>query len=262
MSGAGSGTLTALILAGSREGAADPMAVSAGVSHKALLPAGGVPMLLRVIRTLQACPEVGRIVVSAQDCDALLAPFKAARPVLPRSAAASPSRSVAAVLEEFGVPLLVTTADHALLTPEIVAGFLRAADPGADACAAVVRSTVVQAAYPATRRTWLRFRDGSFSGANLFLLRTPRAARAVQLWQRVEQQRKHPLAMARAVGPLALLCHASGLVTRRGMLRLLERRVGARLAIIELQIAEAAIDVDCPGDLALVEAVLARHAAA
>ena len=180
MSGAASEGLTALILAGSREGRADPMAVSAGVSHKALLPAGGVPMLLRVIRTLQDCPAIGRIVVCAQDCDVLLGSFEAACSVLPRPAASSPGRSVAAVFEEFGAPLLVTTADHALLTPEIVAGFLGAADAGADACAAVVRSTVVQAAYPATRRTWLRFRDGSFSGANLFLLRTSQASRAVR----------------------------------------------------------------------------------
>ncbi|NJM91716.1 MAG: hypothetical protein HC861_02805 [Rhodospirillaceae bacterium] len=40
--------MNALILAGSR-GPDDPMAKAANVSHKALLPVAGVPMLLRVV---------------------------------------------------------------------------------------------------------------------------------------------------------------------------------------------------------------------
>ena len=57
------GRVTALVLAGRRSGGADPMAAAAGVSHKALLPVAGVPMLLRVVSALRASPSVGRIVV-------------------------------------------------------------------------------------------------------------------------------------------------------------------------------------------------------
>src|SRR6185369_15359784 len=42
-------TYTALVLAGTRPGG-DPLADYAGVSHKALIEVGGVPMLLRVLR--------------------------------------------------------------------------------------------------------------------------------------------------------------------------------------------------------------------
>ena len=48
--------MNALILAGSR-GPDDPMARAAGVSHKALLPVAGVPMLLRVVEALRALPD-------------------------------------------------------------------------------------------------------------------------------------------------------------------------------------------------------------
>ena len=55
--------LTALVLAGSRrEG--DPLAASAGVSHKALIPVAGQPMLERVVSALAAVPRIGRILIA------------------------------------------------------------------------------------------------------------------------------------------------------------------------------------------------------
>ena len=254
--------LTALILAGNRAGQADPLALQAGVSHKALLPVAGTPMILHVIGALQACPSIGRIVVSTERADVLPGPLQHAPGILARSAASSPSESVAAVLQEFGAPLLVTTADHALLSREILEHFIATASKDADAVAAVARSQVVLTAYPGNSRTWLLFRDGAFSGCNLFLLRTPLAARAVRFWRTVEQQRKRPLAMARLIGPAALLGYMLRLLTLQGALRMLERRIGVRLAVTEVPFADAAIDVDKPADLILVEAILAGRATA
>jgi GTP:adenosylcobinamide-phosphate guanylyltransferase len=253
--------ITALILAGNRAGQTDPMAAQAGVSHKALLPVDGTPMILHVIRALQSCPAIGRIVVATERTD-ILAPFAEGDAVMTRSAAASPSRSVAAALQEFGTPLLVTTADHALLTAAILRSFLSQAPIAADAVAGVARSGVILSAYPDTRRTWMRMRDGDFSGCNLFLLRGPKAGRAVDFWQRLEQQRKSPLAMAKMIGPLTLFRYALKILTMQAALRLLGRRVGAQLAIVELPFADAAVDVDKPADLLLVEKIFADRRAA
>ena len=71
-------------------------------------------------------------------------------------------------------PLLVTTADHALLAPRMVRSFCDAAAAGgADLAAALVAKPVVLAEVPATKRTYLAFRDGRYSGANLFAFMTP-----------------------------------------------------------------------------------------
>jgi GTP:adenosylcobinamide-phosphate guanylyltransferase len=250
--------LTALILAGNRRDKIDPMAAAAGVSHKALLPVDGTPMILHVIRALQACPAVHRIIVSAERTD-LLASFAEARTILIRPSAPSPSRSVAASLLEFGVPLLVTTADHPLLTPAILQSFFSQSPDHVDATAGVARSEVIRAAYPNTRRTWLRMRDGDFSGCNLFLLRTPDASRAVDFWQRLEQQRKSPIAMVRTIGLAALFRYAFKILTMQAAVRLLERRMGAKLAIVELPFADAAVDVDKPADLLLVDKTFAER---
>src|SRR3546814_13233448 len=75
-------------------------------------------------------------------------------------AAASPSLSVAAALEQFGTPLLVTTADHALLRAEWLQYFLDHCPAGRDVCVALARREQVLTAVPDTQRTWLRFADG------------------------------------------------------------------------------------------------------
>ncbi len=262
MTAAGGG-ITALVLAGRRPGGgADPMAATAGVSHKALLPVAGVPMLLRVVSALRASPAVGRIAVSVEAPEETLSGLEGLEGVLLRPAAPSPARSAAAALAEFGAPLLVATADHALLTPDMVERFVSAVPGGVAAAAALARRETVLAAYPDARRTWLRFRDGAFTGCNLFLLAEAEgAARAVVFWRRVEAERKRPLAMARLLGPLFLLRFALGRLTLRAALDALGRRCGARLAAVEMPFADAAVDVDKPEDLALVEAVLRQRTA-
>jgi molybdopterin-guanine dinucleotide biosynthesis protein A len=249
--------LTVLVLAGRRQGPAEPLAAAAGVTNKALLPLAGMPMIRHVLAALQACPGLDRIIVSAEPADRILQGAGSPPGVEERASGPSPSGSVAAALAEFGTPLLVTTADHALLTPEMAGYFLAAVPEHADAAAGVARSDTVLAAYPGAQRTWLRFRGGAFSGCNLFLLRTPAAARAVAFWQQVEAHRKRPLAMARLVGLTGVMGYALRLLTLSGAVRLLERRVGARLAVVELPFADAAVDVDKPADLLLVRQALA-----
>lgn len=248
--------LTALVLAGSREGRADPMAVAAGVAHKALLPVAGVPMLLRVLQAMRASPEIGRIVVAAQGADDLLASIAVVPGTIGRDAAGSPSGTVATMLEEFGTPLLVTTADHALLTPSMLSWFVAHCSDPADAVAAVAGAETILAAYPDTRRTWLRFSDGRVSGCNLFMFRTDRATNVVEFWRSLEHERKRPLSMAWLVGPVALLAYMSRLVTLGMMVRLLGRRTGTVLGVVRMPFAEAAIDVDTPADLILVESII------
>ena len=92
------------------------------------------------------------------------------------ASAASLSGSVAAAFALAGPPMLVTTADHALLDPAMLDHFLAAADgAAADIAVGLASAAAISAAYPETRRTYLRFRDDGYSGANLFLLRTPAA---------------------------------------------------------------------------------------
>ena len=248
---------TALVLAGTRPGG-DPLAAHAGVSHKALIEVGGVPMLLRVLRALAASPAVSRIVVVIDRAEVMAGFPPVGKPVTVMPAASGPSASVAAALASEGMPLLVTTADHALLQADWVDEFVAATqrDPRADAFAALARRESVLAAAPDTARTWLRFADGAFSGCNLFLLRGAAASGLVALWQQLEAERKRPLTLLRRLGLAYVLRYRLGWLTLPQALARLGRLARARLSPVVLADGRAAIDVDKPVDLELVRRLI------
>jgi len=173
------------------------------------------------------------------------------------------SSSVVAAVEHLGFarPVLVTTADHALLTPEMVAHFCAAAiASGADVAAGLESADILLDAYPDARRTFIRFADGRYSGCNLFALVNPRAMRAVEFWRRIERERKKPWRLARAFGWRLLLAYLFGIFTLDRAMAEASRVVGIRVAAVAMPFTDAAIDVDKPEDLEAVERILAGRA--
>lgn len=258
--------MNALILAGSR-GPDDPMAKAAGVSHKALLPVAGIPMLLRVADALRATAGITRIYVCIEDASIIfqvpgLEALHRARVLEAIPAADSPAASVAAALRRIDLsrPLLVTTADHPLLTPAILRRFVETAPTECDLAVALAPAEMVATAYPGAIRTFYRLGKRRFSGCNLFLARSPKAVRVAEFWRRMEIHRKRPLRLIWEIGPLALVRVLLGLMNAEQAFAYLSRKAGAVIRPVELPFAEAAIDVDKPGDLELAERILAGRA--
>ncbi len=250
----------ALLLAGRRPGA-DPFAAAHGQTLKALIPVAGRPMVARVAATLLACPEIAAVRVLTQDTDAIAAVL----PDDPRIAAlrsgAGIARSVAAVAGSADAPwpLLVTTADHVLLTPATIAAFLAGAR-GADVAVGVVERRVVAARFADTKRTWLRFRGGAWTGANLFALSSPSALPLLAAWSGVEQDRKRGLKLIGAFGPALLLRAITRTITLPDAIARAGASLGASVRAVPLDDPLAAVDVDRAADLALAEDVLAGRA--
>ena len=220
-------------------------------------------MLARVLDALAASPSVGRIVVVGLAPDALDDPMLArkigesgAEVVEGRDSAAA---SALAALEAIGSdrPFLLTTSDHPLLRPEIVEDFLKGAvGTGADAVVGLVPFERVRQVSPDVQRTVTRLRDGEFCGSNLFALLTPTGCRAVAFWRDIEQHRKHPVRIARILGPGTLLRFLLRRLTLDGAMRQLSARSGATVRSVLLSHGQAAIDVDKPEDLTLAERLL------
>jgi CTP:molybdopterin cytidylyltransferase MocA len=254
--------VNALILAGSR-GPDDPMAMAAGVSHKALIPIAGVPMLLRVIRAVLATPGMGRIYVCIEKSEIVrdLAAQHDLATVESVAASTSPAASVAEVLKHIDLrqPLLITTADHPLLTPTILQRFIESAPTDCDLAVALAPSDAVAAAYPGAIRTFYKLGNKRYSGCNLFLARSSNVARIAEFWRRLESHRKRPLRLIWEVGPVALIRVLLGLMSAEAAFAALSRKAGGVIRHVELPVAEAAIDVDKPADLELVEHIFAMR---
>jgi GTP:adenosylcobinamide-phosphate guanylyltransferase len=221
-------------------------------------------MLLRVVRTLRGSPAVHRIVVCGIDAAALhdqpeLSEWTASGELEFTASGDTPSASVLQVLESDGAatPLLVTTADHPLLTAPIVDSFCaQATRLSVDVAVGLVAAEVVAGTFTEGRRTRLRFRDGSYCGCNLYAFLTPDAQRAARAWRRIEQHRKQPWRMIGALGPWVLLRFLLGRLGLDEAIEIASSRIGARAAAIQLTQPEAGFDVDKLSDLRIAEAYL------
>ena len=250
----------AIVLAGSRPGV-DSFAAKYGTDLKALIPVCGMPMVARPVAALLQSSQIEHVRVLTQQPERI-------GQVLPRDDRLSIEPSgdtIAATLEPIlsdpatRYPLLVTTADHALLDPAMIADFCAKAE-GSDVAIGLVERGSLTARLPDSQRTWLRFRGGAYSGANLFAFGSARGAEAVALWRSVEQDRKKGWRMIAALGPAMLLGAVLRLRTLDQTLAAVGRRLGISIRKVELDNPLAAVDVDKDADHALVTAILEGRA--
>jgi GTP:adenosylcobinamide-phosphate guanylyltransferase len=253
---------TGLILAGIRP-TGDPLARATGVSHKALVPVVGRAMLSHVIDALRRSRSVGRIIVcglgEAYRENGSLGELLQAQSVTLIDGRSTPSASVNEVLERTPdcVPLLITTADHPLLTPGIVDEFCeRSCQRGADVTAALVPADLVRRNFPDSNRTYLRFRERAYSGCNLFALLTPAGRSVPAFWMRIEEHRKRPWRMISLLGPDVLVRFVFGRLSLTSIEKFASRKMGVKVATIVLSQPEAGYDVDTVDHLKVAEAVL------
>ena len=244
-------THSVLILAGQRAGVVDPLCDALDVSHKAEILVGGIPMLDRVVKALLNSGFLKNIYISGYSESNLTE--------LPSGD--GPADSVKMALETMDqYPCLITTCDHALLTSEMIDSFIRGAtEAGADICVGLASEKVIQPAYPETKRTYLRFSDVAVSGCNLFYVANANGLKAIEFWQSVQHLRKNPLKLARKVGVRIGFRFAFGRLSLSAAFDYAAKRIGITAAPVLLPFAEAAIDVDKPADLELVETILAAR---
>jgi hypothetical protein len=146
-----------------------------------------------------------------------------------------------------------------LLSPSMIADFCSKAE-GADLAIGLVEKRPLMARLPKTKRTWLGFRGGSYSGANLFAFGSPAAAKAVALWRSVEQDRKKGWRMIASLGPSLFMGGVLRFRTLDQTLASVGKRLGLEIRKVELADPLAAVDVDKPADHALVSAILEGRA--
>lgn len=256
----------AVVLAADRTGK-DPITQHSGSACKAFAPVAGVPMIIRVLDTLQACDLISTIILCGppeslhEHCPELKQRIASGRVTwLPNLD--SPSRSAEHGLNHIppDTPVLVTTADHALLTPAIVRDFLQnAAVTPCDAAVGTVSETALSAAFPGCKRTIIRLRDGGFRGCNLYAF-NQRGRALVRFWRQAEDLRKRPWRLiGKVLGLKTVFLYLIGQLTSQQGLAAVSEKSGVNIRLVMLDDARAGIDVDKVQDLMLAESILSRE---
>jgi GTP:adenosylcobinamide-phosphate guanylyltransferase len=257
--------VTALIMAGKRSGVLDPLAERAGVAQKAVVPVNGMTMIERVVRQVAACPAVGQIRIVAHEPDEIAALPTIARLIEEGRLIFTQGKfnivdSVFSGAEGAQFPLLITTADNCLVTPEGYGEFIAACfAENAGGAAGLARKEDVQAADPQGQAKFYQFRDGGYSNCNMYWLGSPDALKAAEIMREGGQFVKFPRRIIKAFGLMNLIRFRLGTGTKEKLFAQVSRRFGIKMVPVVLSDGHYAIDVDNFRTFEVTEKILKRR---
>jgi len=252
-----------LILAGRRAGAVDPLAAAHGVADKCLVPVAGRPMIAHVLSSA-AASEARQIFVSTHhlnlltDLDDPVVKLLGKRLIVV-PAAGNLADSVLAVAGVASFPLLITTADNCLLTPETIAEIGAEAERlDVEAGVALARREDVLDVHPEGQRRFYEFYDVAVSNCNAYWIGHPGALKATEAFRGGGQFVKKPLRVMRAFGLINLLRFRFGLGPIHHIFARISRHLKVEVAPLLVSNGATAIDVDNERSLRVTEALMTR----
>lgn len=249
-----------IVLAGRRRHGPDPLAERFGESHKCLIPMAGRPLIAHVLQTGASHPRVASLAVCVER-----EAFEPIYDVLTRlpgrgavalvEARANLADSVRAASGGWDGPLIVTTADHALLSSASIDEMVEALET-ADVAVALTRREAVEAAHPAGHRRYLSLRDGEFAVCDLYGMAGARALRAVEVFRGDDGFDRSGRRIARAAGFVGLVMALFGLETLASAVERASRHLALNVRAVVLGDGSQAIDVDDDRTYAVVRDLL------
>jgi CTP:molybdopterin cytidylyltransferase MocA len=256
------GDARVIILAAQRAGVVDPLASRYGISHKCLVPIAGVPLIRHVVETAAAHSVTRDIIISVEPeifdrvqsvIDAL--PFGLA-PVHCLASADNLADSVISAARGHDGPIVITTADNALLTADALEAVSRQVMNGADVAIAMAKREAVLAIHPDAQRRFYRFADAAYSNCNLYAMAGHHALKGAEIFRGGGQFAKKAGRIIQAFGLINLLLMRSRLISLPYALARVSRRIGLTIAPVILSDGRNAIDVDNERTYAIVDGLI------
>jgi len=259
--------LTALVMAASRRGPTDPVAQLQNKSHKCLVEIAGKVMLERVIQVLLDSSCFSRIAVSIENERIIRAVPQLHTWLDDGTIVVTPSRanlagSVIAAVESLddALPLVITTGDNALHTPELIRdfvdGFLSHTE---DAIAGFTSEAVVQEKFPDSGLAYHRIKDGGWSSCNLFGLRNEASLITAYIFEGGGQFGKKHVRILKAFGLIPFILYKLKWATLDDIMARIGRNLGITASVVNLPYAFGPIDVDNLMSFELTEEELLRR---
>ena len=154
--------------------------------------------------------------------------------------------------------LLFVTGDIPLVTPEGLEAFISdSVASGASLTYPIIPREVSEQRFPGARRTYVRLKEGTFTGGNAIFTQMHLLDEQQVLIQRLYSARKDPLRLAGILGLGTIFHLVTGTCTLPYLEAVAHRILGAPVRAIISRTAEIGFDVDKADDLAAVENAVA-----
>ena len=241
--------INAVVLAGDSK----KSLVQEGVENKSLLPINGRPMVEYVVDALGESPLVGKvsIVGPVEHLKACLGD-KADYYIEDRD---SLFENVKAGIEPFSNDgaVLIVTSDIPMITGRMITDFVqRAVQQGKDFCYPIVNKQVNEKHFPGVERTYVRLKDGTYTGGNLIYLNPAVVGPCEELMKKLIENRKQPWKTARLLGFRFLAGLLLGFLTISEVEERFSRLLDIKASAIVVPYPEIGNDVDKPSDVEMV----------
>ncbi len=255
--------LRLIVLAGQRRDTPDALAERFGVSHRCLVPLGDRPLIAHVLQTGAQHPRVASLAVCIEreafdPVWDMLTRLPGRGSVALIEAHEDLAQSVRAAAADWDGPLLVTTADHALLSAEAIDATLAALE-GADVTFALARREAVEAVHPSGQRRYMTLREGEFASCDIYGVAEPRFLAIAEVFRGRKAGGRFDWRILRATGLVGLLALRLGLESLASAIDRASRRFAMRVRAVLLPDGTQAIDVGDEATYAIARDLLERR---
>ena len=254
-------------MAARRPGTLDPLVEMTGVSHKCMIPINGKPLLERVVESLLGSGRIAKIYISIDEGSVIRSSQilsdlldKGVLVISPAEANLADSVLAAAgTIPSTEWPVIITTGDNALHTPEIIVDFVRGMEQEeADVALGITREEDVAPSIPDSGLAYHRLKDGGFSSCNLYSIRY-NALDTVNVFRSGGQFGKKHWRILKSFGLISFLLYKTKLITIDGLIRRIGKGFGIKVIPVYLPYDYGPIDVDNPSSFKLSERLLIQR---
>jgi len=241
----------AIILAGGEN--SEHLSKFSSQSYEAMIEIAGKPMVTFVADALAASPQVDRIFIMGPIPHLQKCGFP--ENVVLLEGGYTLLETIQLGMKALGHEnkVLVVTADIPLLTPNAIADFFTQCDKEeADLYYPIVSKEINNKFYPSSKRTYVRFKDGTYTGGNIFLVNPKIVPQCLLVAERLINNRKNPFKLCCILGWGFVLQFLLGTLSLTKVKERVATLLGITGAVVQSPYPELGIDVDKPSDLELV----------
>ncbi len=243
----------ALILAGATNDG--PLKEISDASNEALIEINGRPMIDYVVEAVAEVPNIKRVLIVGPKED--LAEKYAGVEIIQNSGSIldNVEKGLNHLADE--EEILIATADIPMITTEAIKDFIsQCRQREADFYYPINSKEVSEAFYPGGKRTYIKMKEGVFTGGNVFLVKTKPARSSLPKAKQFIAMRKKPFQLAMILG----LSFIFRFITKTLPIAAAEKRVSEILGMKGVAIlspyGEIGVDVDKREDMKAAEDLL------
>jgi GTP:adenosylcobinamide-phosphate guanylyltransferase len=257
--------MKSILLAGGAIIADDPLSSYINYGSKSLIPIGGKPMVQWVLDALNQSQAVDEIFMMGLDATCELASSK---PLIFLPGQASlfdniryGSNMVRESSREDATIILITGDIPGLTTPMVDCLAEEKLDEAYDLVFSVIPRPVMEATFPRSNRSYIKFKDLEVCGADIHLINTRLMQQADRIWEQLVESRKNAMKQAALIGFDTVLLLLLKAITLEQTADRISRKLKIRGKILQVPFAEMGMNVDKPLQLELMKAYLSERAA-